>query len=109
EAQIQGAISDLEKGHFKSRHAAVRAYNVPFQTLSDRISRRSRKKLAHQTQQLLNHEQENTLMDWIDYQATVTKPLDKSSLLSIASDLAGAVPGKNWSACFAKRNGAIQS
>jgi len=53
---------------------------------------------------LLAPAEEDVLVDWIDHQATISKPLDKQALLNIAYELSGAIPGKNWIHRFEKRH-----
>jgi hypothetical protein len=37
-----------------------------------------------------------TLVDWVSYQATVTKPLNREGIHSLVFDISGVVPGLNW-------------
>jgi hypothetical protein len=82
---------------------------VPHQTLSDRINGRSRKRSAQAPFQLLSEQQELTLVDWIDHRATTAKPLDRHGVQSIAFELSGTVPGKNWHRRFEKRHPNLRS
>jgi hypothetical protein len=64
--------------------------------LWDRLHGCVHKKKANEHQQILSQQQEVTLLDWIDYQATIAKPLDRDSIRSLVFDISGVVPGLNW-------------
>ena len=70
----------------------------------DRLRGRVHKKKANEHQQILSQQQEATLLDWIDYQATIAKPLDRDSIRSLVFNISGVVPGLNWIYRFEQRH-----
>ena len=45
-----------------------------------------------------------TLCDWVDFRATMAKPLDIQGVQVLASVISGKQPGKNWIGRYKKRN-----
>ena len=122
ESHLQAAKSDWECGLFKSMRAAARAYDVslalaivlqiwmlsvfqvPYTTLVDRIKGQPSRREAHKSQQLLSPSEETTLCDWVDFHATMAKPLDIQGVQVLASVISGKQPGKNWIGQYKKWN-----
>jgi hypothetical protein len=72
--------------------------------LWDRLHGHVYKKKVNEHQQILSQRQEAMLLDWIDYQATIAKPLDRDSIRSLVFDISGIVPGLNWIYWFEQRH-----
>ena len=64
EARIQEALTAIRKGQYKCFQAA-RKFNIPPQTLSDRIKGMLSAPLAQEKLQLLSHAEEKELVRWI--------------------------------------------
>jgi hypothetical protein len=62
------------------------------------------KKKVNEHQQILFQQQEATLLDWIDYQATIAKPLDRDSIRSLVFDISSIILGLNWIYQFEQRH-----
>jgi hypothetical protein len=43
-------------------------------------------------------------VDWIDHQATTAKPFDRAGVQTLAFELSGTIPGKNWHRRFEQRH-----
>jgi hypothetical protein len=52
--------------------------------------------MAYEPHRLLTDAQEKTLLEWMDRKAMQGQPVDISQLRSLAFDLSGRSPGKNW-------------
>ena len=69
---------------------------VKRQTLSNRLHGQRSKMDASVSQQVLSPTQEAVIVDWCGHQATVAKPFNPDDLRSIAFNMTGKIPGKNW-------------
>ena len=79
-------------------------FQVPRQTLNNRINGRPHRRTAHEAQQLLSSPQEKVLHDWIEYQALIAKPLDRRGIESLAFEMCGKLPSKKWIKGYERRN-----
>ncbi|KAF2034341.1 hypothetical protein EK21DRAFT_47657, partial [Setomelanomma holmii] len=65
EFHIQSAIRDLNDGVLTSQRQACKVYGIPRTTLQGRLAGQQSHAIAHQQQQRLTPEQEETLVNWI--------------------------------------------
>jgi hypothetical protein len=119
EERLQAAKLDVEQRKVPTRAAArlhkVRLikfiinlpypdHQIPYSTLRGRLHGRMPKKESNASQQILSKPQETALVDWIGHQASVSMPLDRDGIHSLAFDISGVVPGSNWISRFEKRH-----
>ena len=64
EARVQEALTSIRSGQYNCFQAA-RTFNIPPQTLSDRVKGASSRSLAQEQLQLLSHAEEKELVRWI--------------------------------------------
>ena len=87
EANIQSAISALEKNEFTSIRKAARAFNVPNTTLRNRMSRRTLRSNAHKSDQILSNAKERTLVRWITHLISTGFPTLPALVIQIAKEI----------------------
>ena len=88
----------------RSDHLADALCQVNRRTVNDRILGKKSRLAVLSDWQLLTPTQEGVLIDWIDHYATTAKPFNALDLHSIAFDMTGEMPGKDWHRRFAQRH-----
>lgn len=114
EAAIAAAIRDLESGHFTSRRKAAAAYNIPESTLRGRQGGSQNRAVAHQNQQRLTPEQEESIVEWILYEDDRGYPPSHArareaatTVLHLQKDFEPL--GRRWIPTFIQRNPRVAS
>lgn len=81
---INTAIARVQSGELKPS-AAAKAFNIPSSTLYDKLSGNHGGKKGTHT--VLSQEEEQALVDWIKYCASVAQPLSRENVLKGAMKL----------------------
>jgi len=116
EADIQKAISALKNNEYRSIWKAAVAFNVPNTTLQGRMSGRTSRSTAHESEQVLSPAKEKTLARWIMRLTRTGFPASPALALEMALEIrrgrvqvskaATATPrpiGENWLSRFKTR------
>ena len=86
EARLQEAMASVwAKKHTAS--SAARAFNVPRQTLYDRLDGKLPRNKAHETEQLLSHAEEKELVRWITRLTITGYPPRYDTLREMAEEI----------------------
>ena len=102
--QIEAALQDLKLQDTKNISATAKQYGVQRSTLSRRFHRITNSAQAkHQEQQLLNDQQEQDLVNYINKLTEKGLPPTVSMLRNFARDIASREPSKTWSQRFCKK------
>jgi hypothetical protein len=117
EADILKAISALKNGEFQSIRKAAVASNVPNATLQSRMSGRTSRATAHESEQILSAAEEKTLARWITRLSRTGFSASPALVIEMAEDIrrgriqlskAAATNlrpiGKNWLSRFQTRS-----
>ena len=111
ESHIQLAINAIAKAGYKptggqqlSTHEAARIYQVPCNTLGDRMKGLQTRAEAHINQQNLSPAQEEILVTWAKVLGRRGVPLTHSTLATYASEILGKPVGKSWPKRFLARH-----
>jgi len=87
EADVQTAISDIEKGNFTSIRKAARAYDIPYATLRHCMAGRNSRATAHQVEQILSNAEEKTLSQWITRLTRTGFPASPALVVQMAEEV----------------------
>ena len=86
EAKLQEAVASvLNKQH--TCHSAALAFNVPHQTLYDRVKGKMPRNKAHEADQILSHAEEKELVQWITYLTISGYPPRYQTLREMAKEI----------------------
>ena len=124
EARLQEAMAAVQAKKYTAP-AAARAFNVPRQTLYDRLDGKLPRNKAHETEQLLSHAEEKELVRWItrltitgyppryDTLREMAEEIRKRRVKNINEDGLELVQyddiGKEWVARFLRRHSELAS
>lgn len=87
EAIIQKEISALRNNEYWSIRKAAIAFNVPNTTLQGRISGRTSRSTAHESEQVLSPAEEKTLARWITRLTCTKFPVSPALALEMAEEI----------------------
>ncbi|GAB7336127.1 hypothetical protein MBLNU13_g08914t1 [Cladosporium sp. NU13] len=87
EADIQNAISALRNNEYRSIRKAAVAFNVPNTTLQGRMSGRTSRSTAHESEQVLSPAEEKTLARWITRLTRTGFPASPALALEMAEEI----------------------
>ncbi|KAF9009677.1 hypothetical protein BDQ17DRAFT_1539072 [Cyathus striatus] len=94
---MQAALESLRDGTCGTGKEAAEKFGVNAKTLSDR---KTGKHVSHAVAskhcRLLNSSQDKVLTEYVEQAAAEARPYDRQYLRSLAHDISGVVPGKNW-------------
>ena len=102
--QLHLAVEALRSGASQSMHKTARDYRVPYTTLWNCVHGIGSRRKGHKHEQLLDDVQQQVLVEWCKYHATMAIPLTRVHVAQKASELAGWTPGKNWVDWFLKKH-----
>ena len=102
---MDAALADLESTDNLSISEAARKYGVGRSALSRRFNHKATSKAQyHDSTRLLNNVQENELLKYIRRLCERCLPPTPKILASIAHEICGKKPSKNWAARFVARH-----
>jgi transposase-like protein len=104
-ASMDAALAELESGDNRSISEAARKHGVGRSALSRRFNHKATSKAQHHySTRLLNNAQEKELLKYIRRLCERCLPPTPKMLASIAQELCGKKPSKNWVARFVARH-----
>jgi hypothetical protein len=87
EADIQKAISALKNNEFRSIRKAAVAFNVPNTTLRGRMSGRTSRSTAHESEQILSPAEEKTFARWVTHLTRTGFPASPALAIEMAEEI----------------------
>lgn len=86
EARVQEAVAAVKEGKYTC-YSAARVFNIPRQTLYDRVNGKLPRNQAHEAEQLLSHAEEKELIRWITLLTLTGYPPRYVTLLQMAEEI----------------------
>ncbi|KAF8985857.1 hypothetical protein BDQ17DRAFT_1206506, partial [Cyathus striatus] len=84
-------------------------YQVNLKTLSGRrTGKHVSRAVAYESRRLLNTSEDKVLNEYVNLAAAEAKPYDRQKLRTLAHDMSGLVPGKNWDYRWVKRHNVLK-
>jgi hypothetical protein len=87
ESRIQDAVAAYESGTHKSVRAAANAFSIPPSTLSYRLAGRTSRSQAHESEQILLHAEEKTLVQWLTRLTNTSFPASPALAIEMAEEI----------------------
>ena len=97
------ALTDYRSGSWSLRKVAT-AHSLPYSTLRHCVQGCKTCSDGHSSQKLLSQVQEDVLVSWCEYQASMAKPLMCTTLREHVRLLSSIVPSDIWVRCFLCRH-----
>src|SRR5277367_4619539 len=86
EARVQEAVAAIKEGKHTC-YSAARVFNIPRQTLYNRVNGKLPRNQAHEAEQLLSHAEEKELIRWITLLTLTGYPPRYITLLQMAEEI----------------------
>ena len=107
--RIEEACEDIQNGRHKNVWQASKAYDIPYGTLLNRYNKCTKPShQAHDDERIMNHEQEEVLVDWMKFLGMVGRPVSRATVRPKCIKLVGRLPGQTWIWRFLKRHPEIK-
>ena len=98
-------LASLKAGEKLNYTAVAKKYSANRTTLSKRHrGLQQSRDIQYENQSLLNHQQEKTLVQYIDKLTERGLPPSKQMIRNFAAEISGKEPGKMWVSRFIKRH-----
>jgi hypothetical protein len=104
EKDLQDALDFLNSDPTANLADASKKFRVNYDTLRRRyLGLCGSRRKSHEAQQLLNHDEELALCDWLEHFSDIGQPLSKQGLILTVQKLCGIRPSKRWYRSFLGR------
>jgi hypothetical protein len=87
ESRIRDAIAAYKAGTYHSIRAAANAFSIPPSTLSYRLAGRTSRSQAHESEQILSHAEEKTLVRWLTRLTNTGFPASPALAIEMAEEI----------------------
>ncbi|KAM0711415.1 hypothetical protein Q7P35_002155 [Cladosporium inversicolor] len=87
ESRIQDAIAAYKSRTYRSIRAAANAFSIPPSTLSYRLTGRTSRSQAHESEQILSHAEEKTLVRWLTRLTNTGFPASPALAIEMAEEI----------------------
>ncbi|KAF8993038.1 hypothetical protein BDZ89DRAFT_885647, partial [Hymenopellis radicata] len=113
EARVQAAMRAVlasglkpgsEKRYLLSVNQAAKDFNIPPQTLRDRMNGKKTRQESHLHQLRLSEEEEQVLVNWVKEMGRRGVPMTLQTLQDHASEISGRTMGRSWADGFRSRH-----
>ncbi|KAM0706169.1 hypothetical protein Q7P35_006718 [Cladosporium inversicolor] len=87
ESRIQDAVAAYKSGTYRLIRAAANAFSIPPSTLSYRLAGRTSRSQAHESEQILSHAEEKTLVRWLTRLTSTGFPASPALAIEMAEEI----------------------